>query len=144
MILVDSSVLIQVLGGRGDRPKAKLFERVIAQDIPFAICPFVYQEVLQGVADDLTYRRVRSYLETQECLWPPAGLAGFEQSARLYRTLGRQGVTVRSMIDALIACTAIYHHAPLLHDDRDFDVMAEHVPELRILPVTALDGFLEG
>jgi len=142
VILVDSSVLIHALGGRADRPKARLFEQVIARDIPFAICPFVYQEVLQGVADDLTYRRVRSYLETQECLWPPAGLAGYEQAARLSWTLRRQGVTVRSTSDALIACTAIHHHAPLLHDDRDFDVMAEHVPDLTILPATALDGFV--
>ena len=71
--------------------------------------------------DDLLRRRVRSYFETQECLWPPAAPAGFEQTARLSWSLRRQGVTLRGTIDAPIACTAIHHHAPLFHDDPDFN-----------------------
>ena len=38
----------------------------------------------------------------------------------------------------MIALTAIHHKAWLLHDDRDFDHMAAHLPELAIL--TRLPG----
>jgi predicted nucleic acid-binding protein len=138
VILVDSSVLIKALGHQTDSPKVRLLDRALAQEIPVAICPYVYQEVLQGVADEVTYARVRRYLDTQECLWLPSELATFEQAAHLYWNLRRQGVTIRSTIDVLIALTAMRHHALLLHDDRDFDQMAAHLPELTIL--SALPG----
>ena len=41
-------------------------------------------------------------------------------------------MTVRSTIDVLIALTAIEHHAFLLHDDRDFDVIAAAGTGLKI------------
>jgi predicted nucleic acid-binding protein len=53
----------------------------------------------------------------------------------LYFTLRRKGITPRSTIDMLIALTAIEFNLLLLHDDRDFDVMAEHIPELNILNI---------
>jgi len=132
VILVDSSVLIRALGGKPGSAKVALFARLLDQGTPWALCPYVYQEVLQGVPDDLTYRRVRGYLDTQECLWLPASLETFERAARLYWTLRRQGVTIRSTIDVLIGLTAIHHGIPLLHDDRDFDAIAALVPELQI------------
>jgi len=132
MILVDSSVLIRALGGRQDSTAVEFFSQVIAEQIPFAICPFVYQEVLQGTGDEVTYRRVKNYLDTQECLWLPPTLETHAKAAKIYWDLRRQGVTVRSTIDVLIALTALHHGALLLHDDRDFDQMSAHIPDLRI------------
>jgi len=77
--------------------------------------------------------RVRLYLNTQECLWLPSDLAVYDQAARLYWGLRRQGVTIRSTVDILIALTALTHDAWLLHDDRDFDQIAAHTPTLKIL-----------
>ena len=54
-------------------------------------------------------------------------------SAELYFDLRRQGITVRNTIDILIAFTAIVNQLPLLHNDQDFDFMAEKIPELKIL-----------
>jgi len=45
----------------------------------------------------------------------------------------RNGVTPRSTLDILIALTAIANNLVLLHHDRDFDIMAGHIEELRIL-----------
>ena len=132
MILVDTSVLVRALGGVSS-PKVILFEKAISQGVPFAICPYVYQETLQGVADEVTYRRVRTYLDSCDCLWLPPTLDTYEQASRLYWNLRRKGVTVRGSIAILIALTAIHHDVPLLHDDRDFDHIAGYTPELRIV-----------
>lgn len=35
-----------------------------------------------------------------------------------------QGITPRSPHDCLIACLAVQHATPLLHDDRDFEQLA--------------------
>lgn len=133
MILVDTSVMIKALHGGSDSVKVVIFDRILAQDVPFAICPYVYQETLQGIADAVTYTKVKSYLDTQNCLWLGNTLTTFEQAARLYWDLRRKGVTIRSTTDILIALTAIHNEAALLHDDRDFDHIAQHVPELTLL-----------
>ena len=132
MILVDSSVLIKALGGKTDNLRVAELDRIIAADIPFAICPYVYQEVLQGVADDLAFHKTKRYLETQEFLWLPGEVATFERAARLFWDLRRNGVTLRSTMDVLIALTAIEHGAFLLHDDPDFDRIAEFDDRLLI------------
>ncbi|MCL2785281.1 MAG: PIN domain-containing protein [Propionibacteriaceae bacterium] len=133
MILVDTSVLIRVLGGRFDSPKAQLLNHLMSHGTDIAICPYVYQEILQGVEDDATYRRVKEYLDTQECLWLPQTLETFDRAARIFWDLRRSGVTVRSTIDVLIALTSIRHEVALLHDDRDFDHIAKHFPELMVV-----------
>lgn len=133
MILVDSSVLIRFLGSKQDHPAVRALNGIIADGIPYAICPYVYQEVLQGTADEATFRRVKTYLDLVECLWLPAGLETFAEAARLYWDLRRGGCTIRSTVDVLIALTAIEHDAILLHDDRDFDVIADAEPRLRTL-----------
>jgi len=43
-----------------------------------------------------------------------------------------KGVTVRSSIDLLVAQTAIHHRLFLLHNDRDFDRIAENLDALDI------------
>ena len=59
--------------------------------------------------------------------------ANYEEAAMLYFNLRRKGITPRSTLDILIALTAIKNSLALLHSDRDFDMMAKHIPELRIL-----------
>ena len=54
------------------------------------------------------------------------GLEDFEAAAELYRTCRRRGATVRKLIDCLIAAIAIRGNAAVLHNDRDFDVLARH------------------
>ena len=51
----------------------------------------------------------------------------------LFFDLRRSGVTPRITMDMLIALTAIEYNLQLLHEDRDFDIMANHLPTLQIL-----------
>ena len=51
-----------------------------------------------------------------------------EEAARIYRTCRGSGETVRSTTDCLIAAMAIRNDVPVLHRDRDYDVIARHFP----------------
>jgi predicted nucleic acid-binding protein len=48
-------------------------------------------------------------------------------AAENYRTLRARGVTVRRTIDMLIGTFCIIKGHALLHNDRDFDPMADHL-----------------
>src|SRR5690606_33700034 len=55
----------------------------------------------------------------------------FRAAAELFRASRANGHPIRSMVDCLIAAVAIRRGIPLLHDDRDYDRLAEISP-LRI------------
>jgi len=123
--LVDTSVLIDFFRGR-ENPPSLLFEEILKKDLPFALPIFTYQELLQGSRDEREYQTLHDYLVTQPLLYPDHET--FEEAARLFYRARKQGITLRSSIDALIAVTAIQHELILLHNDRDFRHIATLVP----------------
>ena len=131
MILVDTSALIAYLRGDENVAAAKL-ARVIDEGLPFGITPFTVQEVLQGARTERDFDRLREYLHTQRIYAPKDGLASYAKAARLYRLCRTRGLTVRGSIDCLIAQVALEHGLFLLHDDRDFEALAQ-VAELEFL-----------
>ena len=48
---------------------------------------------------------------------------------------GFSNLSERSPHDCLVARIALEHRASLLHDDRDFEVIAEVEPRLKLLPL---------
>jgi predicted nucleic acid-binding protein len=132
MILVDTSVLIGFLKGQSDE-KTLMFNDVLEREIPFGISPYTYQEVLQGARNEREFKQLCDYLSTQTFCFLPEEVAVYERAARMFFDLRRHGVTVRGTIDVLIALTAIDGDLFLLHNDSDFDAMARHFPELKIL-----------
>jgi hypothetical protein len=52
----------------------------------------------------------------------------FAEAAKIYLGCRKQGITIRSTIDCLIAQTALENDLFLLHDDKDFDAIAKIVP----------------
>jgi predicted nucleic acid-binding protein len=52
-------------------------------------------------------------------------LTDFELAAEIYRRVRRSGHTPRSSADCLIAAVCIRANVPLLHDDIDFDRIAD-------------------
>ena len=120
MILVDSSVWIDYFNGvtntKTDRLDALLGqENILMGDIIMA-------EVLQGFVSDIEFKRAQNLL----ALLPFREMLGREvalQTARNYRVLRKQGVTVRKTVDVMIGTFCILNNIPLLHKDRDFDPM---------------------
>ena len=132
MILVDTSVLVDFLKG-GLGKKTQLFKEIMLNDIPFGFSALTYQEVLQGARDEGEFARLDAYMSTQKLYCIPQTCSVYGRAGRMYFDLRRQGITVRSTIDILIALTAMDNGLQLLHNDSDFDMMAAHVPELKIL-----------
>lgn len=110
-----------------------LFDEVLTLNIPFGISPYTLQEVLQAARNEKDFQKLRNYLSTQIIYSLPEEKSTYEKAARLYFDLSRKGLTPRSTIDILIALTAIENKLVLLHNHRDFDLMAEHLDNLKIL-----------
>lgn len=55
-----------------------------------------------------------------------------EEAAAIYRACRREGETIRSVNDCLIAAIAIRNGLPVLHSDRAFDAIAQH-SDLRVV-----------
>jgi predicted nucleic acid-binding protein len=132
MILVDTSVLIKFFKGDAD-PKVELLKEILARDVPFGISAYTYQEILQGARDEAEFQTLREYLSTQTIYFLAQEADTYEKAAMLYFNLRRKGVTPRSTLDILIALTAMENNLALLHHDRDFDIMADYIKELRTL-----------
>jgi hypothetical protein len=132
VIVVDTSVLVDFLRGRRT-PATALLERLERDETPYAIPGICCQEILQGARDEREWNRLREYLVTQLVAQPENPLRTHVEAARIYFDLRRRGVTVRSTVDCWIAQIVLEQDGFLLHDDADFDAIAEHRP-LRTLP----------
>ena len=61
MILVDTSVWIDFFAGR-ELWHVTALEQLILENEDLALCGIILTEILQGIADDNTHRRVRRFL----------------------------------------------------------------------------------
>lgn len=118
MILVDTSVWIELLNGR-------MGKRLSPDDLlQFVTCGPVLQEVLQGLRDHPSSSAVRESLEVVPRIGDPLPSERFTEAADIYRNGRRRGYTIRSSVDCLIAAIAIHHRVPVWHRDRDFTTIA--------------------
>lgn len=120
MILVDTSVWIEVLGDRFGRKKIVLESALQGDDV--VLTRLNQLELLQGARDEREWSLLREYLDGQDYL--EIGPESWTNAARMYFDLRRLGKTVRSPIDCCIAQIALDHDVLLLHRDRDFETIA--------------------
>jgi len=123
MTLVDTSVWIQVF--RKTRPLD--LARVVPLDEVVTCLPVV-QEVLQGFRDERAFRLAHESMFAFPIVESPLGRQVFEEAVRLYRLARRQGLTIRSSMDCIIAACAVRHDLEVLHHDRDFPSLARVSP----------------
>jgi predicted nucleic acid-binding protein len=124
LILVDSSVWIDYFKGTSTAQAEKL-DRLLGHE-PLAIGDLILTEVLQGFDSERDFNDARRMLTSLMVV----ELGGREiaiQAAKNFRALRRFGVTVRKTIDSVIATRCIEDGYDLLHNDRDFDLFAEHL-----------------
>lgn len=120
MILVDSSVWIDYFDGTVCAETDRL-DTLLGED-SIVMGDIILAEVLQGFSSDSEFKRVKALLEVlpfREMLRREVAL----QSARNYRMLRKQGVTVRKTLDVMIGTFCVLNGMPLLHNDRDFEPM---------------------
>ncbi len=120
MIVADTSVWIDyVRGVRAPHTdlldEALLHDRVVTGDIIIA-------EFLQGFREEKDFQEAKQlmeYLEYRDFVGKEIAL----QAAQNFRTLRKNGITVRKTIDVIIATFCIENGFELIHNDHDFDPM---------------------
>jgi hypothetical protein len=123
-VIVDTSVWIDFFRGNDTWQVAVLSDRLVA-DEPIALTDIIFTEILRGLVDERSVRRVERRLLAHEVLVLDP-LDDHRRAAALYRACRRRGVTIRRTLDCLIAAVCIREHRPLLHADVDFDRLANH------------------
>jgi len=128
MILVDTSVWIDVFrkGARASLESLLDLDEIVT-------CLPVIQEVLQGFRDQRAFRIAQEAMQAFPIVESPLQGVVFGHAVDLYRQARRQGLTIRSGVDCLIAACALRHELPVLHRDRDFSALA------MISPLEAID-----
>ena len=131
MILVDTSVLIGYFRGSAG-PHYDRMDYLVENNMPYGICNYVYQELLQGAANKNDYDSLKEYLSTLPFYELLRGKKSFEEAAYLYMNCRKRGITVRSTIDLLIAQIAIENNLFLFHNDNDFTNISKLYKDLKI------------
>lgn len=121
MLLIDTSVWISVFRDRSGQVRQQLETLIANREI--LLTRFTQLELLQGSLNEQewtilsTYLKVQDYVELRPSSW--------QAVARIYYDLRRQGLTVRSPIDCCIAQAALENDLLLIHNDRDFETIAQ-------------------
>jgi len=128
VVLVDATVWIDWLRATATHAAARLDE--LLEEGEAALAPVVLQELLQGAASPRALRTLQKQFEALPMLMPRPGTATYAAAGGLHARCRWQGYTPRSPHDCLIAQLAIEHRVPLLHNDHDFERIAEVEPKL--------------
>ncbi|HEU0304127.1 MAG TPA: PIN domain nuclease [Gaiellaceae bacterium] len=134
MILVDTSAWAELFRRTGSRVDMRL-RSLLDDPEQVAVTEVVVMELLAGARSTRQLRGLRRFTLVFPLL-SAGGLDGYEHAAELYRLCRAGGETVRKLTDCLIAVPAIRAGVPVLHADRDFDVIARHTP-LEVFPLDA-------
>lgn len=94
-------------------------DRILVGDV-------ILLEVLQGARDETQAVRIETALRSFRIV-QMLDVRLAVMAADYYRRLRRQGITVRKTMDMIIGTFCIDGGHELLHDDRDFLAMAEHL-----------------
>ena len=105
---------------------------IIDNDIPYGICSYIYQELLQGAKNEKEYKLLKEYLDTLPFYDVRYGKRSFENAALLYMNCRKSGITIRSTLDLIIAEIAIENNLYLLHNDADFTNISKLQKNLKI------------
>lgn len=129
-VLVDTSVWIDFFKGSVNR-QTDLLNEYLEKESPVFICPLIIQEILQGIRNDDDYRKVKSNILNLDILLIDS-VESSVGAADLYRKLRKMGVTIKKSNDCMIAYYSIYFGIYLLHNDKDFNLIADNT-SLKIL-----------
>ncbi len=124
MIVVDSSVWIANLRNTDTDAVRRL--RASDDDDQIIVGDVILLEVLQGARDDLQALRIERSLRRFDVVTMLDGALAV-RAAGNYRQLRARGITVRKTVDLINGTFCIERDHRLLHDDRDFDPMVEHL-----------------
>ncbi len=121
-VLIDTSAWVEYFRGTGTAVNEATAHH-IAERAPFATCGHIWMEITAGARDDDSLSVISSVLMRGATV--ATAPHHFDAAASLYRFCRSRGVTIRSMIDCLIAVVAIENDLEVLHNDRDFASLSQ-------------------
>ena len=131
-MIVDTSVWIDFFNGVQNR-QSDFLNDAIESDKTIYLHSIILMEILQGFRSDRNHAAVKDILLSYQFVMEDA-VPDAIGASDLYRSLKKQGITIRKSLDCLIAYSAIKNGLPLLHKDRDFDIIAKHTKLKLIAP----------
>jgi hypothetical protein len=120
LVLVDTSVWIEVFR----KPAGLALSGLVDLDDVVTCLPVV-QEVLQGFREEKAFQIAQEAMRSFPIVESPLTESLYLEAVSLFRAARRQGVTVRSSVDCLIASCALRHDLEVLHVDRAFKVLSK-------------------
>ncbi|QOJ28455.1 MAG: PIN domain nuclease [Ignavibacteriales bacterium] len=117
MIFVDSSVWIDYFNGNSNL-HTDFLDSLLESGV-VCLGDYVLLEVLQGFKEDRAYNTALRALSS----FPVYSIGGTKmaiKSAKNFRFLRKQGITIRKTVDVIIATFCIQHNFELLHKDKDY------------------------
>ena len=127
-VLVDSTLLIDVLRNRNDRPA--LLGRLIAQGRVLCACDITLAEVYAGMRDS---ERTATEELLESLYYVPSEPSVARRAGLLRRDWARKGTTL-TLTDTFLAALAMQHGLALLTDNR------KHFPMKEIVVWTPADA----
>jgi predicted nucleic acid-binding protein len=124
VIIVDTTVWVDYF--RGTRSLATDWLDREAHKVRIGLTDLILCEVLQGVRSDREFGLVQGELLKFQ-LFQAGGLELAVAAARNFRSMKERGLTVRKMVDCLIATFCLANAHTLLHSDHDFEVFERHL-----------------
>ncbi|GGD68290.1 ribonuclease VapC [Emticicia aquatilis] len=123
--IFDTSVWIDLFKNTKSKQSILLEEYVEYASQNLLLTPTIIQEILQGVKTEKDFIQKKLVLESFNILkpdWEKTSIA----AAKLYFDLRKKGVTIRKSTDCLIAQVAIENNVLLVHNDTDFELIAQN------------------
>ncbi len=124
MIIVDTSVWISLIRHTDDELTAKLRSYIPRGLIQTG--DIILLELLQGARREGHARQLLANLSAFPCVAMSSPSLAIKAASN-YRKLRENGITIRKTTDLIIGTYCIEHGHSLLHADRDFEPMADHL-----------------
>ena len=126
MPLIDTSAWVEYLRN-SDSVTCNEVDRLL--NFEPALCDAIRMELLAGARDEQHVAQLEKFLARASVINTES--IDYDNAAAIYRACRRLGLTIRTHIDCLIAAIAIRTDTTLLHNDSDFDAIAQ-VTKLKI------------
>lgn len=120
MPLIDTSAWVEYLRD-SDLATCNEVERLL--NFEPALCDAIRMELLAGARDEKHVAQLEKLLARANFIKTES--IDYDNAAAIYRACRKFGLTIRTHVDCLIAAIAIRTDTALLHNDSDFDAIAQ-------------------
>jgi predicted nucleic acid-binding protein len=129
---VDSSVWGDFFNGF-DSPQKIQLSKFLNEGQTIFITGIVVSEILAGIKDEKSFSQIKQILS--DLFFVDPLFEHHVKAAEFYRHLRSKGITIRSIVDCLIAVLVIENSLMLLYKDRDFEYIQQYYPELNLIKI---------